>query len=126
MTASASATYASTHFSTDSALEAEMGATGMEDHAPEVAELLKLLANQNRLLILCALARQPQTVTQIAQRVPLISQSALSQNLTRMRAAGVLTSEKSGLNVYYSIADARVLSVMAAIEQNYCNPENLA
>ncbi|MCL1890472.1 MAG: metalloregulator ArsR/SmtB family transcription factor [Coriobacteriia bacterium] len=93
-------------------------------HATEVAELLKILANPNRLLILCGLIHNPLTVTEIAERVPNISQSALSQNLTKMRSAGILRSEKTGLNVSYAIADERIASVLEVLEKNYCHLEN--
>ena len=92
----------------------------MEERAQEVSELLKLLANKNRLLIMCALIQQPMTVGQIEKYVGCISQSALSQYLARMRSAGILESKKDGLNVRYSVADTRILSVMKVLEENYC------
>jgi len=92
----------------------------MEESAQEVSELLKLLANKNRLMILCALIKQPMTVGQIEEYVGCISQSALSQYLARMRSAGLLRAEKNGLFVQYSIADTRILSVMEVLEENYC------
>lgn len=50
----------------------------MEEKAKEVAELLKVLANDNRLIIFCSLMKGPMTVGEIGQKIPNISQSALS------------------------------------------------
>jgi len=92
----------------------------MQENALEVSEMLKILANPSRLLILCSLIHGPLTVTKIAEHVPNISQSALSQNLAKMRSAGILRSEKTGLSVNYSIDDTRIFNVMGVLEQYYC------
>ena len=76
----------------------------MEERAKRIAELLKLLANENRLLILCALMERPMTVGEIMKRVPNISQPALSQHLTRLKESGILDNEKSGQSITYFIA----------------------
>ncbi|MDR2211058.1 MAG: ArsR family transcriptional regulator, partial [Spirochaetaceae bacterium] len=44
-----------------------------------------MLANENRLLIFCALMEGPMTVTEIAEKTPNITQSALSQHLALLR-----------------------------------------
>lgn len=92
----------------------------MEEKARFVADLLKVLANEHRLLILCALAKGPQSVTELMTFVPKISQSALSQHLARLRAHGIVQGEKSGLNMIYSIADPRVNEVLMVQKQYYC------
>ena len=92
----------------------------MEQKAKEIAELLKLLANQHRLLILCALMAGPLTVSQIYEHTPSISSSALSQHLSQLKMAGILDSHKHGLNVTYWIQDERVISLIGAIKENYC------
>jgi DNA-binding transcriptional ArsR family regulator len=92
----------------------------MEEKARQIAELLKILANENRLLILCALVQKPMTVGDISKHVGNITQSALSQHLTLMRVAGILSSEKSGQNITYSIADTRVAEVLKVLKKYYC------
>jgi DNA-binding transcriptional ArsR family regulator len=94
--------------------------TRMEENAKRIAELLKILANENRLLILCALMQSPMTVSKIAAFVPNITQSALSQHLTLLKTAGILDSEKSGQNVLYSIADRRVNEIIKVLKKYYC------
>ena len=93
----------------------------MEEKAKKLAELLKILANENRLLILCSLMQGAKTVSQIGEFVPKITQSALSQHLTLLKTAGILESDKHGMNVTYSIADHRVEAVITVLKQHYCS-----
>lgn len=95
----------------------------MEEQAKKIADLLKLLANEHRLLILCALIQGPMAVGQIHQYVSGITASALSQHLSQLKMAGLLASEKQGMNVVYSIRDERILQVMETIKQCYCQEE---
>lgn len=90
------------------------------EKAKEIAVLLRVLANENRLVIFCALMESPMTVSEIAKRVPQISQSALSQHLNLLKAHGILRSTKSGQNITYDIADARVNEVIKVLAQYYC------
>lgn len=93
----------------------------MEEKAKQIAELLKVLANENRLMILCALMEEPMTVGAIALRVTGITQSALSQHLSLMKAAGILDSEKHGQTITYSIRDHRIEEIMQILKKNYCD-----
>jgi DNA-binding transcriptional ArsR family regulator len=96
----------------------------MEEKAKQIAELLKVLANENRLMILCCLMEQPITVSEISKRIPKITQSALSQHLAIFKAHGILDFNKSGQNITYSIADNRVEEVMFTLKKYYCDEEN--
>lgn len=93
----------------------------MEEQAKQIAELLKVLANENRLLILCALMQQPMTVGEIAKFVPNITQSALSQHLALLKAHSILDFKKSGQSVTYYIADHRVEEIIHVLKKHYCN-----
>lgn len=95
----------------------------MEEQAKRIAELLKRLANEHRLLILCALMEGPLTVGEIHKYSPNITASALSQHLNQLKTAGILSSEKQGMNVIYEIADTRVIILMKSIKEQYCNDE---
>lgn len=92
----------------------------MEEQAKRIAELLKMLANEHRLLILCALLNGRRSVGEIHQYTPNITASALSQHLNQMKTAGILSSEKQGMNVFYWISDKRVITLMEAIKKEYC------
>ena len=95
----------------------------MEEKAKEIAGLLKLLANEQRLLILCALMKSPVplTVGEIHSFTPHITASALSQHLNQLRVAGILESEKQGMNVIYRIRDQRVTALLGAVKECYCD-----
>lgn len=95
----------------------------MEEKAKQIAELLKALANENRLLILCALMQGPMTVSALAAQAPHITQSALSQHLGLLKAHGMVDSQKSGQSVTYAIADRRVAAVIEALKRHYCDSD---
>ena len=93
----------------------------MNEKAKQLAELLKILANEHRLLILCALMQGAKTVSQIGEYVPKITQSALSQHLMKLKTAGILDSDKQGQSVTYSVADHRVTEILAVLKKYYCD-----
>jgi len=95
----------------------------MEKKAKQIAQLLKVLANENRLMILCALMEQPKTVGKIAEKVPHITQSALSQHLSLLKAHGILNFTRNGQSITYSIADHRVEEVIYVLKKYYCSPQ---
>nr|WP_325293917.1 metalloregulator ArsR/SmtB family transcription factor [uncultured Oscillibacter sp.] len=92
----------------------------MEERAGKIAELLKILANKHRLLILCALGKGPLTVGELHRFTPGITAPALSQHLSQMRMAGILASERQGMNVLYRIQDQRVTALLGALKEYYC------
>lgn len=93
----------------------------MEENAKRIAELLKVLANENRLLILCALIKESMTVSALGEYVPDITQSALSQHLSLLKAHGILDNQKTGQNITYYIVDQRVGEVMKVLKEHYCS-----
>ena len=95
----------------------------MEEQAKKIAELLRVLANEHRLLIVCALLKGRRTVGEIHQYTPTITASALSQHLSQMKMAGILSSEKQGMNVFYWIQDERVIGLIEANKKEYCQDE---
>ena len=95
----------------------------MEEKAKQIAELLKVLANENRLMIFCALMNRPMNVSELIKYVPNITLSGLSQHLALLKAHGILTCSKSGQNVTYEIADHRVEELMHVLKRYYCDTE---
>lgn len=96
----------------------------MEEKAKKLAELLKVLANENRLLILCQLIEGPKTVSRIAEHIPNITQSALSQHLAILKAHGILDCTKNGQNITYRLEDERVEKVIEVLKIYYCKEES--
>ena len=90
----------------------------LESKAAEAAGFLKLLANENRLLILCRLSMaREMSVNDLADAVGL-SQSALSQHLAKMREDGLLDTRREAQTIFYRTADpnaARLLALLKSI-----------
>jgi ArsR family transcriptional regulator, virulence genes transcriptional regulator len=96
------------------------GIVELERKAAEAAGLLKLLANENRLLILCRLAVAGEmSVGDLADAVDL-SQSALSQHLAKMREDGLLATRREAQAVFYRIADPNAARLLALLKSIYC------
>ena len=75
--------------------------------AGDAAQLMKMLANEKRLLILCFLAvRGEMTVGELVLVVKL-SQSALSQHLAKLRADGLVDFRRTSQTLHYRVADER-------------------
>lgn len=92
----------------------------MLDRVKEIAELLKVLSNENRLSIVCNLIEGPMTVSELHQKLNHVTQPALSQHLALLKANRILESSKNGLSITYSIQDKRIVNVILAIKNNYC------
>ena len=80
---------------------------------------MKALAHPQRLLILCHLSQGEKTAGELEELCGA-SQSSVLQFLRRMKLDGLITSEKRGLIVYYSIEDARVKEMITALHRIFC------
>lgn len=99
---------------------AALDATAFEANALAVAAVLKALANERRLQILCALMESGEAnVGALAGRVGL-SPSALSQHLARMREEGMLAVRRESQTMWYRIADPRIGELMQTFYRLYC------
>jgi ArsR family transcriptional regulator len=86
----------------------------------EAANLLKLLSNHCRLLVLCHLAACGEmAVGELVERVG-ISQSALSQHLAKLRGEKLVATRKDAQNVYYRICDPRAERLLTLLHQMFC------
>lgn len=103
-----------------SKLPADSGMLELERKAAEAAGLLKMLANENRLLILCRLALKGEmAVNDLAAAVGL-SQSALSQHLAKMREEKLVTTRREAQTVFYRIADQNAARLLTLLKEIYC------
>ena len=80
----------------------------------EVAALLKTISHPQRLMILCHLSQEELSVSELQSRC-LISQSQLSQFLSRMTKEGLLTSKREGNFVYYRLSDPKTMKLMKSM-----------
>ncbi|QPF73323.1 winged helix-turn-helix transcriptional regulator [Roseateles sp. DAIF2] len=83
---------------------------------------LKLLANEDRLLLLCQLSQGEANVGDLESRLG-IRQPTLSQQLGVLRNEGVVETRREGKNIYYRIGDAQLLPLLALLYQLYCPQE---
>lgn len=93
----------------------------LREQAKHIAALMARLANENRLLILCALLDGPKTVGELGELVPNITGPALSQHLHKLKDGGLIQAEKHGQYVTYSIRDHRLRSLMEVLKTQYCS-----
>jgi len=91
----------------------------MQAHAQAAASLLKALANENRLMILCSLIDGEISVGDLNAKVPL-SQSALSQHLASLRDAGLVATRKEAQTVYYRLEGTAAIRVLEVLQSIYC------
>lgn len=90
----------------------------LENRAGEAAELLKLLANDQRLIILCRLSDTEMSVSELGAHVSL-AQSALSQHLAKLRAQGLVATRREGQNIYYRLANPMAQKLVGALCELY-------
>ena len=91
----------------------------LKDKAPQAAELLRQLANTNRLLILCHIAAEERSVGQLEADLG-IKQPALSQQLAELRQYGLVKTRRQSRSIYYSIADESAQAVMGMLYEIFC------
>ncbi len=87
--------------------------------AAEAARLLAALANESRLMILCELVDGERSVGTLVEAVGL-TQSALSQHLAKLRAAGIVATRRDAQTIYYRLASEAAGSVMTTLAEIYC------
>lgn len=89
-------------------------------NAVEVADILRALGNERRLMILCKLVEAGEmTVGALVEAIGL-SQSALSQHLAKMRDENIVTFRRDSQTLWYRIADPRIEQLMAELHRLYC------
>lgn len=100
------------------AAKSKKGMRDLESRAGEAAELLKLLANDQRLIILCRLSDAELSVSELGEYVNL-AQSALSQHLAKLRAQGLVATRREGQNIYYRLANPTAQKLVGALCELY-------
>ena len=89
------------------------------EHAADAAGLMRELGNESRLMILCALGDGELSVGELNEHIPL-SQSALSQQLARLRSAGLVKTRRESQTIYYSLCDGPAERVIQLLQTIYC------
>ena len=92
----------------------------LEQRVEEATRMLRLLANERRLMVLChLLARGEMNVGALAELVGL-SQPALSQHLAQMRAEGLVATRREAQTIWYRVADPKVARLVDVLHELYC------
>lgn len=84
---------------------------------------LKVLANEDRLLLLCQLSQGEMCVSELEEKLG-IRQPTLSQQLGVLRNEGVVNTRREGKNIFYSVADPALLEILALLYRLYCPKES--
>ncbi|MDB5944157.1 MAG: transcriptional regulator [Ramlibacter sp.] len=87
--------------------------------AGQAVSALKVLANEDRLLLLCQLSQGEMCVSELEEALD-IHQPTLSQQLGVLRSEGVVDTRRQGKNIYYSVADPALLEILAVLYRLYC------
>ena len=87
------------------------GVSELEESAHAAARMLKLLASEQRLLLLCRLVEGETSVGGLAEHAKL-AQSAASQHLGKMRAEGLVATRREAQTIYYRLADPAAMRVL--------------
>jgi DNA-binding transcriptional ArsR family regulator len=104
-------------------MEVPMVASGIakfSDQAAHAASLLRALSNESRLLVLCHLAENEElSAGELVERLGL-SQSALSQHLSKLREEKLVATRKEAQHVFYRIADPRARQILSLLHDLFC------
>ncbi len=91
----------------------------MRKHAGDAARLMKALGNESRLMIVCSLAEREMSVSELNDGISL-SQSALSQQLARLREEGLVRTRREAQTIYYSLCPGPAERVIHLLHDIYC------
>jgi DNA-binding transcriptional ArsR family regulator len=92
----------------------------MQTAASQACRLMKVLANQDRLIILCQLTKREMCVGEIKDLTG-IQQPTLSQQLTVLREESLVKIRREGKNIFYQINDPKALVLMGVLYELFCN-----
>ena len=94
----------------------------MKASAARACRLMKVLSNQDRLMLLCQLSQGEKRVGELEEILGIV-QPTLSQQLTVLRDDALVTTRRDGKNIYYQLASAQALAVMNVLFDQFCGPK---
>jgi len=92
-----------------------MNLARLQSRVGAAATLLKAMASEPRLLILCELSLGERTVTQLQQAVG-IAMSAVSQHLAKLRQAEIVTTRRESQTIHYSLASDAAIEMLGSLQ----------
>ena len=97
----------------------KVNAEQMAEHASEAADLMRAMASEHRLMVLCSLVQGEQSVSQLLESIP-VSQSALSQHLAVLRRERLVSTRRQGQTVFYGLKPGPTVNIIRVLYDNYC------
>jgi len=91
----------------------------MHKAAARASGVLRSLANEDRLMLLCQLTQGEKSVSELEELLDL-HQPSLSQQLGVLRNEGLVRTRREGKRIYYSVASAEVLTLLNTLYELYC------
>jgi DNA-binding transcriptional ArsR family regulator len=93
----------------------------MQAAAEAASGLMRVLANRDRLLLLCELTEGEKNVGELQEATGIV-QPTLSQQLAVLREEALVATRRDGKNIYYSIASPQALAVLQVLYEQFCTP----
>ncbi len=100
----------------------DMNPQDLVDNSERASKLLRLMANEKRLMILCNLVGRELSVNEI-QEATNLGQSTVSQQLAVLRAEKLVTSRREAQSVYYSLASEDATRLLETLHGIYCSAD---
>lgn len=88
--------------------------------ADQASQLMKAMANTDRLMLLCQLSKGEKSVGELETSLDL-HQPSLSQQLTVLREAQLVSTRREGKNVFYRISSPAALAVIEVLHREFCH-----
>lgn len=90
--------------------------------AEDAAAFLKAMAHEGRLMILCSLVHGEKSVTEL-ENLLNSRQAAVSQQLARLRAEGIVSARRDGKAIYYSLRDPKAQQMIGLLYNMFCTTD---
>lgn len=97
----------------------ELDIEQMREAAGQATAMLRVMANEDRLMLLCQLTQGEACVSELEQLLG-IRQPTLSQQLAILRTEEIVSTRREGKKIFYRVSDARAVSVLATLYDLYC------
>lgn len=91
----------------------------MRRAAGDASGMLRVLANEDRLLLLCQISQGECCVSDLEALVG-VQQPTLSQQLGVLRNEGIVSTRRDGKHIFYRIEDRRMLVLLETLYQLFC------
>ena len=106
-------------------LQSPVDIAGMRAAAARTTQLLRTMANEDRLLLLCQLSHGECCVSDLEELLD-IRQPTLSQQLAVLRNDELVSTRREGKHIHYRITDERVLALLRSLYDLFCNDQRMS